>query len=344
MQINGRTISDKHPPYIIAELSCNHCGDLSEAISLVRLAREVEADAVKLQCYQASSLTIDCDKPDFVLKDGLWKGRKLYDLYKKCETPREWFPVLFKTAQDAGITLFSSVFSPGDVDFLESLDCPAYKIASMEITDTQLISDAAKTGKPLIISTGMATVDEVNAAMKAAMEWMQPYNICLLHCISGYPTHVEECNLRRLIEMQLERIGPEFGISDHTLGWDVSVAATAIGATVIERHFTRDRLNGSEDAAFSLTPYEFMRMNVAVRSIWQAMQRTPPTSEEATRQLRRSLYAVENIANGELFTEDNVRSIRPSYGLPPSELSKVLGRVAKRSIERGTPLTLDMIL
>lgn len=332
MQINGREIGPDQPPYLIAEISGNHCGYLREALYLIGAAKQYGADAVKLQCYQAGSLTLNSNKPDFIVKDGPWKGRKLYELYRQCETPRDWFPELFARAREIGITLFSSVFSQDDVDFLEGLDCPAYKIASMEIADTNLIRRAARTGKPVIISTGMASDDEIDNALAAGGGGDQ---VLLLHCVSGYPTDIAESNLWRLRWMN--------GISDHSLGWEVPVAATAMGAHFIEKHLTSDRNNGSEDAPFSLELAEFQQMAKAVRNIWQAMQYVEPKSEQPSRQLRRSLYVVKNVKEGEELTEDSVRSIRPSYGLPPMALQHVIGSHAARDLEEGTALTEDMV-
>ncbi len=335
MKINGREIGPSQPPFLVAELGANHEGSLGTALDLINAAKRVGADAVKFQAYEPGTITIDCDKPDFIMKDGPWKGRKLYELYEKAHTPFKWFPRLAECADKAGITWFSSVFDKTSIDMLEKLDCPAYKIASMEITDIPLIQYAASTGKPLIISTGMASWGEINDVEDTIEDAKDlevgglADHLVLLRCVSGYPAPVEESALApfRCYE----------GISDHTIGWEVPVAATALGATIIEKHFMFPSCE-SEDRKFSLLPSEFHEMTEKVRAIWQAMQPSERKSEEPQRQARRSLYAVQNIGNGEEFTEENIRSIRPGYGLPPKLLPTVLGSIATRDIARGEPL------
>lgn len=340
MKIAGREIGNGQPPYLVAEISGNHCGDLSMAWELIRAAKAAGADAVKMQAYEPQTITIDCDKPDFIMCEGPWKGRKLYELYQKAHTPFEWLPDLFGEAAECGITAFASVFDRTSVDALEELDCPAYKIASMEITDLPLIEYAAKTGKPVIISTGMASGEEVWSAISRAVLSGNGH-LALLHCVSGYPSQIEEANLQRMDELRSGFYA--VGISDHSIGLDVPIAATAMGAQIIEKHLCLSRKDPSEDAAFSMEPLEFKRMCEVVRSIWQAMQPSKAESEEPQRQARRSLYVVEDIKAGEAFTEQNVRSIRPGYGMAPKELPNVLGRYASRDIERGSRLEPDMI-
>lgn len=335
MKIAGREIGSGQPPYIIAEISCNHRGDIREARALIAQAKQSGADAVKFQAYTPDTITLDCDNPDFVIKDGPWKGRKLYDLYSETQTPLDWFPALFECARANEITAFASVFDRSSIDALEKLDCPAYKIASMEITDIPLIEYAAKTGKPIIISTGMADKKEIAEAMIAVPDGEK---LMLLHCISGYPTDIDEAGLGKLLHYPFP-----VGISDHTLGWEVPVAATALGACIIEKHLNMHPDNGSEDADFSLTPIEFLIMTRNVRHIWRAMQPSEAKSEESSRQLRRSLYVVADMGAGELFSEQNVRSIRPSYGLAPKYLPTILGKTASCDIKRGTALSMDMI-
>lgn len=344
MRINGREIGPGQPPYIIAEVGASHGGNLETAILLMGAAIGAGANAVKFQAYTPDTITLDCDKPDFIIKDGPWKGRKLYELYAKAHTPLEWFPTLFKVAADYGVTAFASVFDRSSVDALEKLDCPAYKIASMEITDTPLIKYAAATGKPLIISTGMASYQEQQEAIMAAGR-DQSSNVALLSCVSGYPTPLDEAGLYKIKNDNFAYVLK--GISDHTKGWEVPVAATALGAMIIEKHIGLWE-NKSEDAAFSLNPDEFRRMCESVRAIWKAMQPSEAKSEEPSRQLRRSLYVVKDMVAGEWFSEHNVRSIRPGYGLPPKELPRILGadgydRYAKIDIARGTPLTEGLI-
>lgn len=329
MQIAGREISDAQSPFVIAEVSGNHGHWLKNAFKLIEEAKKAGADAVKTQCFQAGRLTLNSDKPDFTVKGGPWNGRRLYDLYAKTETPRAWFHELFAHAQSCGITLLSSVFSEEDVDFLEELGCPAYKIASMEITDVNLIAYAAKTGKPIIISTGMASNEDKDLAWNACQEAK------FLHCISGYPTPVEEANLSLLNDCD--------GISDHTTGWTVPVAATALGAQIIEKHL---KLYGveTEDSAFSLNPAAFLAMVTSVRAAWHACRPSKARSEESSRQLRRSLYVVKDIKANEAFTKENVRSIRPAHGLHPKELPMVLGCWAAVDIKAGTALEMGMVL
>lgn len=331
MNINGREISSEFPPYLVAEISCNHGGKLENALALIDEAKGAGADAVKFQCFLPELLTLDCDKPDFILKDGPWKGRKLYDLYSAAYTPRTWFPKLFDYARTRGITAFSSVFAPEDVDFLEKLDCPAYKIASMEIKDTNLIAYAAKTGKTLIISTGMASNPDWHYAVEYGGD-----NCFLLHCVSGYPTPIEETDLSRML-------GECVGISDHSIGCDVAIAATALGTVMIEKHLALPDVE-TEDSEFSMMPMEFFDMAQRVRTIWRAMQPSEHKSEESSRQLRRSLYVVKDIKFGEPFTNENVRSIRPSYGLSPRRLNEVLRCTAARDLDRGTALTEDALV
>lgn len=338
MKIAGREIGPGCPPYIVAEVSCNHGGLLTRAIDLIHAAKAAGADAVKFQCYTADTITMNApDNPEFIIKGGPWHGRHLYDLYTETQTPFEWFPALFKRAADIGITAFASVFDRTSVDALEELNCPAYKIASMEITDIPLIKYAAATGKPLIISTGMASQTDL-AQVGMAVEHR---TVAALACVSGYPTPVSEAPLYRF-QMLYSRYGV-YGVSDHTLGWGVPVAAVALGACIIEKHLTLDRHIDTEDAAFSLTPPEFAQMTAAVRDIWRAMQPSEAKSEDSSRQLRRSLYVTADMKQGEMFTEANVRSIRPAYGLPPKNLPDILGKRASQDIRRGTALAWTLV-
>lgn len=332
MKIDNREISPNFPPYIVAEISCNHTGSIDRAYDLIERAKHAQADAVKFQCYTADAMTIDCKRPDFEIKDGPWRGRSFYSLYKKNETPPEWFPRLFAHARKHKITAFASVFDRAGVDLLEKLDCPAYKIASFEIVDLPLIKYAAATGKPIIISTGMATFMEMQDALDAAP------GATFLHCVSEYPTPIGHANLGRLAGFTI----PRFGVSDHSISPEVPIAATALGACMIEKHLRGKGYYGA-DAGFSLTPMEFGKMVTQVRNTWAAMQSPVGDPEAASRQFRRSLYVVEDVKAGEPFTETNVRSIRPGFGLPPRELERVLAGKAARDIARGTPLTVDMI-
>lgn len=338
MQIAGRPIDSKHPPFVIGEISCNHCGDMDKALQLIKAAKDAGADSVKFQAYEADDLTIEHYSPEFQIQAGPWAGRYLHELYTKAQTPFRWFPWLFEQGKRHEITVFASVFSKRGVDMLEKLDCPAYKIASMEIVDIPLIQYAASTGKPLIISTGMATQDDINWACHAAHAG--PF--ALLHCISGYPSPIEEANLGRL-KKWIEGTETPVGISDHTLGISVPVAATALGAMIIEKHFM---LFGThpEDEQFSLTCHEFEYMVGKVHAMWQAMQPSEAKSEESSRQLRRSLYVVKDVKANEPFTEENVRSIRPAYGMASKELPRVLSSFAASDISRGSALEEGMLL
>jgi len=342
--VNGRVISAQHPPYIIAEMSGNHNGDINRALRLIDAAAEAGADAVKLQTYTADTITLDHDGPGFRLESGLWAGRSLYELYQEAHTPWEWHPALFAHAAKRGITVFSSPFDASAIDLLQSLAAPAYKIASFELIDLPLIERAAATGKPLIMSTGLATLGEIEEAVACARN-AGAKEILLLHCISGYPTPASESNLRTLPHLA-ESFGAPVGLSDHTLGIAVPVAAVAMGAAAIEKHFTLARSDGGPDAEFSLEAGEVAAMVKACRTAWEALgsvdySLTP--SEGRGRDVRRSLYAVADIAPGACFCRDNVRSIRPGFGLPPKHYGDIIGARARRAIKRGEPLDWSMI-
>lgn len=342
--IGGRLIGQSEPPYIIAELSGNHNGDITRALRLIEAAKEAGADAVKLQTYTADTITIDHNGPGFLITEGPWSGRSLYELYKEAHTPWEWHPALFARCRELALTVFSSPFDETAIEFLEGLDVPAYKIASFEIIDIPLIRCAAATGKPLIISTGMATVAEIADALNAAQSGGAA-GVVLLHCVSGYPTPIEDVNLATVQDLR-SRFDVPIGLSDHTLSTAVPVAAVALGAAVIEKHLTLRRSDGGPDAAFSLEPDELKCMVRDCHTSWKALGRA--TYERERSELpnvifRRSLYVVTDVRRGEEFTSANVRSIRPGYGMPPKELTSVLGRRAARDIARGTPLSPDLI-
>ncbi len=342
--IAGRPIGPGHPPYVIAEMSGNHNGDIERAFALIEAAKKAGADAVKLQTYTADTITIDHDGPGFRIAGGLWDGRTLYELYQEAHTPWEWHPQLFARARELGIAIFSSPFDPTAIDFLEQLGAPAYKIASFEIVDLPLIQRAARTGKPLIISTGIADLGEIGEAVAAARA-AGCREIALLHCTSGYPTPPEESNLRTLPHLA-EAFAVVAGLSDHTPGTAVSVAAIALGANLIEKHFTLRRADGGPDAAFSLEPEELAELVANCRTAWTALGKVSyelEASEKGSKIFRRSLYAVQDIPAGGRLTAENVRSIRPGYGLPPKHLPEVLGRRAGRAIPRGTPLAWSLI-
>lgn len=337
MKIGTREIGPGHPPYIIAEVGANHGGDLVRALRLIECAKAAGADAVKFQCYTADTITIDGDRPEFTIAEGPWKGWKLYDLYRRCETPFDWFPKLAEHARKCRIDWFASAFDESAVDVLDQLDSVAIKVASFEIIDLPLIKYAAKTGRPLILSTGMAEDTEIEAAL-GALGGSAPRTHALLHCVSGYPTPIEQAGFVRMVD-QVRWINMVHGISDHSIGIEVPVAATALGASIIEKHLNLTN-NRTPDSEFSMMPAEFHKMVVAVNGIWRAMQPgRAPESERSQEPLRRSLYAVKNIAAGEPFTHENVRSIRPGAGLPPKEIDRVVGRRAHIAIERATPLS-----
>ena len=343
--IAGRRIGPGEPVYVIAELSANHGQQLDRARELVRMAADAGADAIKLQTYTPDTITLDSDKPWFRIQSGsLWDGRTLYDLYGEAFTPWEWHTELKALAESLGMALFTSPFDFTAVDFLESIHVPAYKIASFELVDLPLIRRVAATGKPMILSTGMATRDEIEEAVQTARE-AGATQLALLKCTSAYPAPPEEANLRTIPELA-EAFGCVAGLSDHTLGTGVPIAAVALGASIVEKHVTMRREDGGPDGAFSLEPAELREMIAAIRFTEAALGGVAfgPTSREAgSRQFRRSLFVVEDVAEGEIFTEANVRSIRPSNGLHTRHLDEVLGRRATRAIERGTPLDWDLV-
>ena len=341
LTINGRRIGLGKPTYIIAELSANHQQRYDKAVELVKAAKTAGADAVKLQTYTPNTITIDSNAPSFRHNhDSLWAGKNLYQLYQEAYTPWEWQPKLKKLADEIGIDLFSSPFDHTAVDFLEKMAVPAYKIASFEIVDIPLIKKAAATGKPLIISTGMATKEEINDAVTAARQ-SGASQIALMKCCSAYPAPASEMNLRTIPDMA-ERFDVPVGLSDHTLSTEIAVAAVTLGACIIEKHFTFDRSEPSADAAFSLEPQEFLKMSKAIRTTEQALGKTaygPTEREKDGLKFRRSLFVVEDIETDEILTPSNIRSIRPADGLAPKELKKVLRHRAKHFLAKGTPLS-----
>jgi len=342
--IDGHVIDQKTPPYIIAEMSGNHNGDIKKAFRLIEEAKAAGADAIKLQSYRADTITIDHDAPEFLVHGGLWDGRRLYELYEEAHTPWDWHAPLFKKARSVGITIFSAPFDPTAVDMLEELGAPAYKIASPEIVDIPLIEYVARTKKPMIISTGMASYEEVDEAVAAA-RGAGATEIVLLHCTSAYPTPPNEANLSTLLDLK-ERTGLLVGLSDHTLDTVVATTAAALGACVIEKHFTLSRAEGGVDSAFSLEPHELKRLVEHTRIAWSALGEPsyrPTKSEAGVLKHRRSLYVVKPIKEGELFTAENVRSIRPANGLPPKYLPEVIGRKAACDIDFGQALKFEYL-
>lgn len=341
LTIAGRAVGPGCPAYLIAELSANHGQSYARAADLVRAARDAGADAVKLQTYTADTMTLACDRPEFRVRGGtLWDGRTLHDLYREAYTPWDWQPRLKELADRIGLHLFSTPFDPSAVEFLEAMDVPAYKIASFEVVDLPLVERVACTGKPMIMSTGMATLAEIAEAV-ATVRRAGDGGLALLKCTSAYPAPPAEANLRTIPHLA-EAFGVPAGLSDHTLGIAVPVAAVALGACIIEKHFTLSRAEPGPDSAFSLEPGEFRAMVEAVRTAEKALGRVHyglSAAEQACRVYRRSLFAVRDIAASEVFTPDNVRSIRPGHGLPPKHLPDVLGRRAARDLARGTPLS-----
>jgi pseudaminic acid synthase len=330
---------------IVAELSANHKQDLQLAKDTIYAMKEAGADAVKLQTYTPDTITIDCDNEYFQIKHGTyWDGQTLYQLYKKAYTPWEWHYELKELAEKLGLIFFSAPFDKTAVDFLEKLDVPAYKIASPEITDIPLIEYVASKGKPVIISTGIATLCDIQEAIEACKRTGNN-QIILLKCTSAYPTPFEEVNLRTIPNMR-ETFGVEVGLSDHTLGIEVPVAAVALGARLIEKHFILDKKIKTEDSFFSLDKDEFKQMVQAVRNVEKALGKVSYGLSDKLEKLKkgvRSLFAVKDIKRGEILTEENIRSIRPGYGLHPKYLPKILGRKARKDIKKGTPLNWEMI-
>lgn len=344
VEIAGRPIGPEHEPYVICELSGNHNGSLERALQLLEAAAATGADAIKIQSYTPDTITIDHDSPEFRISGGLWDGQRLYDLYKEAQTPFEWHEALFERARDLGVTLFSSPFDESAVDLLEELGAPAYKIASFEAIDLPLIAYVASKRKTIIISTGMANFGEIGEAVRTARD-----NGCdqliLLHCVSSYPAPDEQSNVRTIPDLA-EQFGVVAGLSDHTFGSAVAVASIALGGSVIEKHFTLRRADGGPDSAFSLEPEEFTALVTDCKRAWTALGKVSydlQGCERGSTVFRRSLYVVKDIAAGEELTRDNVRSIRPGYGLPPKMLPQVLGAKAARDLPRGTALDLDVI-
>lgn len=336
MKIGAIEINDLSPVFIIAELSANHNGSLDTAIETLKAAKAAGADAIKFQTYTADTITIDCDKDDFIIKDTIWGGRKLYDLYREAHTPWEWHQALFDCAKEEGLICFSSPFDKTAVDFLEGLNVPAYKIASFEITDIPLIEYAASKGKPMILSTGIAQLNDIELALDACRR-MGNNQIALLKCTSSYPAPIEEANMAMIPEFK-ERFGVVPGLSDHTMGSTVPIVATTLGAKIIEKHFILDRSIGGPDASFSMNEHEFKEM---VKGVREAEKSVGQVSFELTEKQKkgkdfsRSLYVIKDIKAGEIVTEENVRSIRPGFGMHPKYYSRILGKVAKNSLQKG---------
>jgi len=336
--IDGVSIGPEYPPYIIAELSANHNGSLERALETIDEAKRCGASAIKLQTYTADTMTIDCDRPEFLVKGGPWDGYKLYDLYKWAQTPFEWHKAMFEHARKIGITVFSTPFDESAVDLLEELDAPAYKIASFEATDLPLIEYVAKTGKPMVMSTGLASEQEIEEAVATARK-AGCKELVLLHCISSYPAPMEQANVS-----QLKVLGERFkaipGLSDHTLGTTASVAAVALGACLIEKHFILDRKQGGPDSGFSIEPDELVRLCNDSRDAWAAVGNpgfARQQVEEASKIFRRSIYFMRDMQAGEAIEEKDVRRIRPGVGIEPKYFNSLVGKTLRVDVTRGTP-------
>lgn len=346
MKIAHKSIGSENAPFVIAEMSGNHNQSLERALEIVEAAAKTGAHALKIQTYTPDTMTLDLDEREFHISDpkSLWAGTSLYKLYGQAFTPWEWHEAIFKRAKELGIIAFSTPFDATSVDFLESLDVPCYKIASFENTDLPLIRKVAATGKPMIISTGMASIAELDDTVRAARQ-AGCQDLVLLKCTSTYPATADNTNILTIPHMR-ELFGCQVGLSDHTMGVGVSVASVALGATVIEKHFTLNRADGGVDSSFSMEPAEMTQLVVETERAWQALGRVaygPTAAEEKSIVFRRSLYVVKDLQAGEKLTADNVRAIRPGLGLPTKYLEQVLGKTVKQSVARGTALSWDMI-
>ncbi|TBU91622.1 pseudaminic acid synthase [Stutzerimonas kirkiae] len=342
ISIAGRDIGLNYPAYIIAEMSANHNGRLETALKIIEEAKKAGADALKLQTYTADTITLDCDSEEFQIHGGLWDGKNLYQLYQEAQMPWEWHRPLFEYAHKLGITIFSSPFDNTAVDLLESLNVPAYKIASFEAVDLPLIKYVASTGKPMIISTGMADADEIAEAVETAREGGCK-ELAVLHCVSGYPAPAEDYNLRTIPDM-IARYGLVTGLSDHTLDNTTAITSVALGVSIIEKHFTLDRSGGGPDDSFSLEPQELAVLCRDTRTAWQALGRVDygrKSSEQGNVKFRRSLYFVKDIKKGDVITFDTVRSVRPGFGLSPKYLDKIIGKKAAMDIKANTAVSAE---
>ena len=344
LTINGHQIGLGHKPYVIAELSACHNGNFDSAIRLIEIAQEAGADAVKIQTYTPDTITLDCDRPEFFIKGCLWDGQSLYQLYKDAHTPWEWHEHLFAKAKSLGITLFSSPFDNSAVDLLEGLNAPAYKIASFELVDLPLISRVAQSGKPMIMSTGIANLQEIQEAVETA-QTHGCTDLVLLHCISAYPSSIDQANLLTIKDLS-ERFDCIVGLSDHTMGTVVSIAAVASGAAVIEKHVTLSREDKGPDSAFSLEPNELRSLCKDTKDAWLALGEAGyarKESEEENAAFRRSIYFVKDLSKGDTVTKEDIRRIRPGFGLAPKYYDQIVGKKAKVDIERGTASCWDLL-
>lgn len=344
IKINGTSIGEKFPPYIVAEMSANHNGDINNALQIIKSAKENGASAIKIQTYRPDTITIDSDIDDFKIKDGLWKGQTLYDLYEWAHTPWDWHKTLFDYAKKLDITIFSSPFDKTAVDFLEDLNTPAYKIASFEIVDLPLIKYVASTKKPIIISTGMASYDEIHEAVDVCQE-SGCNNLALLHCVSGYPAPSKDYNLNTITDIK-NKFNLVTGLSDHTLNNITAIASIPLGVSIIEKHFTLNRKGGGPDDSFSLEPEDLKNLSESTYIAWEALGKIDydrKSSEMDNIKFRRSLYFVKALKKGDLITMDHIKSIRPGFGISPKYIDEVIGKLAINNIEKGTAVTKDYI-
>lgn len=344
MTIDGKRISTSDSPYIIAEMSANHNGDIKNAYRIISEAKKAGADALKIQTYRPDTITLNSNEADFLITEGLWKGRTLYELYEWAHTPWEWHKPLFEHARKEGITIFSSPFDHTAVDLLEDLNAPAYKIASFEAVDLPLIEYVARTGKPMIISTGMADAEEIAEAIDAA-RGAGCEELAILHCVSGYPAPAEDYNLKTLIDMQ-ERFGVLTGLSDHTLDNTTAIVSAALGASIIEKHFTLDRNGGGPDDSFSLEPAELAALCRDTKTAKAALGEVDygrKSSEQGNVKFRRSLYFVKDMKAGEVITEDCIQSVRPGYGLAPKHAKRLIGKKVSADIKANSPVKNELI-
>ncbi|MFZ1481911.1 MAG: pseudaminic acid synthase [Paracoccaceae bacterium] len=344
ISIAGRRIGPAHPPYVIAELSANHNGSLDAALRIISAAAAAGADAVKIQTYTADTITLNSSRPEFQITEGKWAGQSLYQLYQSAFTPWDWHAALFDHARKCAVTMFSSPFDATAVDLLEDLNAPAYKIASFEAVDSALIRYAASTGKPMIISTGMADAEEIAEAIAAARDG-GCRDLAILHCVSGYPAPPGDYALRTIPDM-IARFGLVTGLSDHTLDNTTAIAAVALGASVIEKHVTENRDGGGPDDSFSLQPAEFAQLCSAASTAWEALGAVDygrKSSERGNAVFRRSLYFVKDLKAGDIVTADAIRSIRPGFGAAPKHWDAIVGRRVIRDVQAETPVSLDDI-
>ena len=342
--IDGRKIGSDYPPYIIAEMSANHNGDIENAYKILEMAKLCGASAIKMQTYRPDTITIDSDGPEFMIKSGLWKGQTLYDLYESAYTPWEWHKPLFDYAQKLNITIFSSPFDNTAVDLLEDLNTPAYKIASFEAVDLSLIKYVAQTGKPIIISTGMADAEEIQEAIEAAREGGCK-ELAILHCVSGYPAPAGDYNLKTLFDMQ-KKFGLVTGLSDHTIDNTTAIASIALGASIIEKHITLDRNGGGPDDSFSLEEEELSDLCAGAKTAWETLGKVDygvKSSEQENIKFRRSIYFVRDLSAGDVITSTDIKSIRPGYGLLPKYMERLIGSRVLVDIKRGTATSLDIV-